>query len=240
MHNFTVALCGVFPGLVHDQLTWDLAVACMPLVRAQLEVWLKAQLPRTCEDQTMWVLNSLRNSTRGLAGGSISLNATERVMDLLSDMVPGSEAAHCKRLYKLLDVRGSDVGLSTGVVLDGGRQLVPYPALAWDWNSVQSYKWQVTQHINVLELLAFFNYLRRRSGRPNTHACRILHILDSRVCSCVLAKGRSSSLMLNRVLRRVAALLIVADISVLPLWTISAWNFSDHASRAVPGPASAV
>lgn len=160
-------------GLGHDKLTWELALACMLFVRVQMEVWLKAQLPHTAEDQSMLIVNSLRISTRGLAGGSISLSATERVMDLLSDMVPGSEVAHCWRLYKFLDVRGSDARLCTGAVVEGGRQLAPYPALAWDWKSVKSYKWQTTQHIIFLELLAFLNYLRMISGRPNTHAYRI-------------------------------------------------------------------
>ena len=49
------------------------------------------------------------------------------------------------------------MGLEAGEVLEGGRQLVPYPAVAWDWRCVQSYTWQSRQHINVFELLAFFN-----------------------------------------------------------------------------------
>lgn len=130
VHDFTVALCINMFGLVQDRLTWDLVAACMPAVRAQLDVWTKVQLPRTAEDQTMWILHSLRNSTRGLAGGSISLNVIERVMDLLSDMALGSEAVHCWRLYKILDVRGPDVGLSIGAVVEGGETVGPLPCFS--------------------------------------------------------------------------------------------------------------
>ena len=68
---------------------------------------------------------------------------------------------------------------------------------------------------------------------------RFFHVFDSRVCSCVIAKGRSSSRVLNRILRRVASLLLASDAYALPLWTISAWNFSDSGSRVLaPAPLS--
>ena len=93
----------------------------------------------------------------------------------------------------------------------------------------------MAQHINVLELLAFFNYLRAWSASPAAHGLRYFHIVDSRVCACVLAKGRSSSHSLNRILRRVASVVLAADLTVCPLWTISSWNCSGHGSRAVAG-----
>ena len=133
-------------------------------------------------------------------------------------------------------LKGSDVRLETGELLDGARQPIPYPAIVWDWRCVQSYAWRQTQHINVLELLAFFNYLKRLCMNPKVHATRILHVLDSQVSACVVAKGRSSSHVLNRVLKRVGALSVASDVYVFPLWTISSWNFSDAGSRAWLGP----
>ena len=85
----------------------------------------------------------------------------------------------------------------------------------------------------MLELVAFFYYLRACVVKAENHSFRILHVVDSRVVSCVVAKGRSSSSKLNRSLRRVGSLLLASDVYVLPLWTISGWNFSDHGSRAV-------
>ena len=119
--------------------------------------------------------------------------------------------------------------------LEGGKQVIPYPAMAWEWRCTQTYAWRAKQHINVLELVAFFNYLRSIPRGAENHCLRILHVLDSRVVSCVVPKGRSSSTKLNRTLRRIGTLLLAADVYVLPLWTISSWNFSDHGSRAV-GP----
>ena len=91
-------------------------------------------------------------------------------------------------------------------------------------------------HINVLELIAFYNFVRACVRKVDNHNCRILHVLDSRVVSCVLAKGRSSSVKLNRVLRRVNALMLASDVYLFPLWTVSGWNFADHGTRALCPP----
>jgi hypothetical protein len=40
--------------------------------------------------------------------------------------------------------------------------------------------------------------------------------------------------MLNRSLRRFAALSLAMDSYVVPLWTISGWNFCDAGSRGFP------
>ena len=63
---------------------------------------------------------------------------------------------------------------------------------------------------------------------------RAFHIFDSRVCSCVIAKGRSSSKVLNRPLRRYCASALASDSCILPLWIISSWDFSDSGSRICP------
>ena len=113
------------------------------------------------------------------------------------------------------------------------------PRLAWAWSTVQSYKWQATQHINVLELAAFFNFIKCVVRENGLVGQRFFHVLDSRVSSCVVAKGRSSSTMLNRILRLIGALLLAADIYVLPLWTISGWNYADASSRVYsPAPST--
>ena len=148
-------------------------------------------------------------------------------------MVAGKEREHLKFVLKNCDFRGSEVSLRDGVVCDGSRQVIPYPAVAWAWRSVQSYAWQRPHHINVLELIAFFLYLRACCIKAECHSYRFLHVVDSRVVSCVLAKGRSSSTKLNRILRRVGSLMLAGDMYVFPLWTVSGWNFSDHGSRAV-------
>ena len=150
---------------------------------------------------------------------------------MIRSAVPGQEAEHLKGMIKFIEFKGSDVRLETGSLLEGSRQPVPYPAPIWDWKVVQSYPWRQTQHINVLELIAFLNYLQLHVHDASNHSKRLIHILDSRVSSSVVAKGRSSSKMLNRILRRLTGLLLGADSYVYPLWTISSWNFADIPSR---------
>ena len=103
-----------------------------------------------------WVLESLRQSTRGLSKDVVSTQVADDVCTMLARMSQGCEGEHLNLLYKVLDTSGSDVRLDSGLILEGTRQLAPYPAFAWEWTTVQSYAWVTPQHINVLELLAFF------------------------------------------------------------------------------------
>ena len=127
--------------------------------------------------------------------------------------------------------------LETGDILDSLRQPLPYAAPMWAWNTVQAYRWDTSGHINVLELAAVLNFIRYATRELGWRATRFFHIVDSRVTSCVMAKGRSSSYLLNRTLRRQNALLLLADLYVMPVWTLSRWNYADAPSRAFSRPA---
>lgn len=163
-------------------------------------------------DRSIWIYNQLINSTRGLSHDINSTTATRQILSWLDEMAPGSEEAHLNSLYRVIDLRGSDVRLDISSVLITGRQTMPYPAFAWEWSSVQSYTWATHQHINVLELIAFFNYLRGVICRFEFQSVRFFHVLDSMVASSVVSKGRSSSKILNRTLRRVAGLCLGGDL----------------------------
>ena len=199
----------------------------------EVNKYAEGELPHQYDDRVRWVFSQLRASTRGFSHDASSMAGATSILRWLSQMVPGQELDHLSSLYREIDLRGSDVRLDTGSFLTVGRQSMPYPAFAWDWTVTQSYTWASHQHINVLELVAFFNYLRAFTLRKWNQSVRFVHVLDSMVCSAVLAKGRSSSSsrVLNRSLRRIAALLIAADASVIPVWTISGWIFSDAGSR---------
>ena len=123
-----------------------------------------------------------------MAKPGVALQAAEAVISLLATMKRGEEQTHLRGLLNIVDFRGSDVRLDSGTILEGLRQPIPYPAIAWDWQVRQSYPWRQSGHINVLELIAFFNYLRSVSAQASGHHFRLLHVLDSRVCACVLAK----------------------------------------------------
>ena len=190
------------------------------------------RLPADLCMQKVWVIQALKCSTRGFSRTGLAAAAVGNIMDIMSSMRAGSETEHLLSLFKLLDHRGSDVRLETGDLLDSSRQAVPYPAPAWQWQAVQAYRWDQSQHINVLELSAVLNFLRLAAREWEWSSLRLFHIVDSRVCSCVIAKGRSSSRLLNRILRRISALCLACDLYILPVWTLSAWNFADIPSRA--------
>ena len=178
-------------------------------------------------------MQCMRNSTRGFANPGVAANVSDEVQKLLTTTVCGKEAKHLLHVLEFCDFRGSEVSLRDGTVSEGNRQVIPYPAMVWAWRSVQAYAWQQPQHINILELVALSNYLRACVRVPGNHSSRILHVLDSRVASCVIAKGRSSSCKMNRILRRVGALMLASDVYVFPLWTVSGWIFADSGTRAL-------
>ena len=97
-----------------------------------------------------------------------------------------------------------------------------------------SYAWQEDRHhINLLEVRVFLNFILHESESIRFQGKRFLHVFDSQVATAVVAKGRSSSSQINRLLRRIAAVLLATDSYPLVLWTLSQWMFSDKASRAV-------
>ena len=115
--------------------------------------------------------------------------------------------------------------------IDEREVFVPYPAFRWFWKTVLAYRWGSAQHINVLEMTAILAELRRRARSPKDFNKRYLHIIDSMVCYWASTKGRSSSVRLNRVLRRIMSVEIASGIRPLMTWTLSKWNYSDLASR---------
>ena len=181
------------------------------------------------------MLRSLLHSTKGFARPGVAARVCDDVQAIVNTMQQCHTIKHFKFIRSSIVFPGSKVSLKAGTVLKGSRHVFPYPTTAWEWRCTHIYAWRAKQHINVMELVAFLNYLRSVTRGAENHSLRILHVLDSRVVSCVVSKGRSSSTKLNRTLRRICALLLAADVYVLPLWTISSWNFSDHGSRAV-GP----
>lgn len=147
-------------------IEWKVAVAIIPLCKALIAVWEGTLFSGDVQAQVSWNFQGLVEGTRGLAKGGVSLLACKEVMELLKSMTLGNEIRHLHLLHSQLDTRGSDIRVETGEILRGGRQLAPYPAVAWDWRLFQSYRWQVPQHINVLELLACFNSLTAWSSSP--------------------------------------------------------------------------
>ena len=143
---------------------------------------------------------------------------------------------HLKQLLALSDFKGGDVRLDTSDGAPLSHQGIPYPAFIWQWEALQCYAWKQHQHIHILEFVALFNYIRSLCPLVLSYGKMQIHILDSLVVTCVVARGRSSSRRLNRVARRFSAFLLALDCYVHPAWTISRWMGCDQASRVHEGP----
>ena len=138
--------------------------------------------------------------------------------------------------FRNCDVRGTDVRLNPLMFYRAHawpRQ--PINTLGWKWKTIQRYRYRKDSHINELELRTFLNYLRWRARRRDRHRARFLSISDSQVTVSVQAKGRSSSIRLNAVLRRVAGISIACDMRAAAGWTKSEWNPADAPSRHYAG-----
>ena len=100
------------------------------------------------------------------------------------------------------------------------------------WSEIVSARWLYTgPHINAFELQAILTALRWCASRPALLDTRILLLSDSAVAVAAVAKGRSSSFPLLRVLRRIAATSLACGISLWPRWVPSERNPADEPSR---------
>ena len=80
----------------------------------------------------------------------------------------------------------------------------------WHWEPLFAQQWKRKSHINVLELEALLLSVKHQVERFRVSNCRVFHISDSYVTISVVSKGRSSSKQLQRVMRRLAAVLLAA------------------------------
>gem|GEM_PF-4462442 len=105
------------------------------------------------------------------------------------------------------------------------------PLLAERWSTIVSSRWQDEEHINRLEARAVGTAIRWVLSSPLAIGRRLLVVSDSQVVVGALAKGRSSSHSLLRVLRGVAALLLASGLRIHMRWVASADNPADGPSR---------
>ena len=175
--------------------------------------------------------SQLRGATRGLQQESAVRWAVEQTARFLQTMDAGQEQLHLRWLLRHVHHTGADVRLTAHGADELGHRPGPYPAFRWLWREILAFKWKAPQHINILEISAFLTELRRRARDPLQHGQRFFSVVDSLVSYFVLSKGRSSSKRLNRLCRRTAAVSLSSGLMPISLWTISKWNFSDHASR---------
>ena len=131
------------------------------------------------------------------------------------------------------DARGSDVRLCTGELLQPrriSRQSVD-PSL-WRWRTSVAYCWKRSgSHINELESQAILMELRARSRKVANFSTVYLHLVDSQVALGIFTKKRTSSRLLQRVIRRANALCLAAHLYPVLVYVRSELNPADAPSR---------
>eukprot|EP00971_Amphidinium_carterae_P349822 6491246-Amphidinium_carterae.1 len=161
----------------------------------------------------------------------VRASATTRT--LLQHPLPQSPEALAVYAYmRMADPRGADIRLLPGHLYQPRAwPRHPIPTSQWIWSQIQSYSFTHAQHINLLEERAWFNYLRRRALQNSSFRTRFLSVFDSQVVAAVNTKSRSSSLQLNRLLRRCSGLLLACGFWPLTGWCRSEMNPADRPSR---------
>ena len=218
----------IFPTEEEAEYPWELCTTmaeAMKTSMTELGLWgLKEK-----ENRRVTISQELQKYHRAEDPG-VKERLVSRILEIEEMMQPGKEGEHIRWLFRQAHYRGTDLRLLTQ---DGNKEMVPYPAMKWYWRECLSFKWTQESHINILELQALFTHLRRVVKGPTEKGqeIRLVFVVDSQVIFYAVSKGRSASTRLNRVLRRLMALQIAADVYVYPLWTISAWNYADVPSR---------
>ena len=96
--------------------------------------------------------------------------------------------------------------------------------MAWSWKRRGS-------HINELEAVAVLLQVKAKSRSQNNFASAYLHLVDSQVSIGVFTKKRSSSRVVQRVIRRANALCLAALLQPVLIYVRSELNPADAPSR---------
>lgn len=96
-----------------------------------------------------------------------------------------------------------------------------------------SCRWKLqSEHINVLQTCAYLLSFRWRLRRASSIGTRYVHLVDSMVTMNAMAKGRSSSQRLRKVLLRINALDLAGRLAPALAYVRSHRNPADKPSRA--------
>ena len=112
-------------------------------------------------------------------------------------------------------------------------------ALSAEWKVSDAWRFRAPLHINLLELKSVERLVVRKARECKP--LKFCDIVDSNVSRGALGKGRSASVAVSRVLKRIGATLVASDLYMVNPFCPTRWNPSDSPSRelelppAVPG-----
>ena len=105
-----------------------------------------------------------------------------------------------------------------------------------DWKVLSQGRWRWAEHITIGELRTVLRLLLILIADPATHRHKLISLQDNMAVAAILAKGRSSSPLLNFLLRRRAAYTVFAELQLVAPWVESEKQPADEASRDVSVP----
>jgi len=146
----------------------------------------------------------------------------------------GTVAALNKVLLSKVNHTGSDIRITTGEVLNPRsvpRQSVE--AAWWKWEPLFKVQWTRKEHINVLELRSILLAIQFQISHLDVSHLRIFHVTDSFVAMSIVAKGRTGSLQLARVLKVLNAHLLGFGLALALEHVESTENPTDGESRSL-------
>ena len=179
-----------------------------------------------------WLTNRL-----GLPpGGQLTVDMQCPMTRELTFNLEGQQEKSVHNLHAFLARRtnhtGSDVRICSGELMNNksaNRQSVS--AGWWKWKPAFSTHWEFPEHINPLEARAVLLSLIWKARNRRICNRRLFHLTDSYVVQSILAKGRTSSKMLQPVVRRINAVLLASCGFLFVLHVDSSDNPTDGASR---------
>eukprot|EP00435_Cladocopium_sp_Y103_P071384 s62_g37.t1 len=112
------------------------------------------------------------------------------------------------------------------------RPLVNEVVLTSSWEVEKCWSFKSPSHINLLELKSVEKLVQRKA--QTTRSERFVSVVDSNVSRGALGKGRSSSLAVSGVLRRINATLLASDLYMVNPFCPTRLNVSDDPTRDTP------
>ena len=219
--------CVVFPTEEEAEYPWGLCEAYGRAARSVLT--LDEHIAQILKGVRLEAIEEELKKYHRTADAELRAILAEKIYEWEIEMHGGEEKSQLNKLLRFGHYRGTDIRLAVEVA--GARQMFPYPAYRWLWKDFLAFRWKVDGHINVLEGQALLAHIRRLMREERFHGRRLMVVLDSQVIFYALGKGRSPASRLNRLLRRIGAMVLFGDVYLFPIWTLSAWNFADRPSR---------
>ena len=99
------------------------------------------------------------------------------------------------------------------------------------WMVVESGRWRFGDHITLGESRTVVKLLKKIAADPKNHDSTVFTLQDNKPTACGMAKGRSPSFALNRLLRQRAAVCVAAQIRHYLPWVESKRQPADESSR---------